>query len=73
MPAAPLAADDPDSSASEDDEPQRRVEDDNDDDNIITANEVAGKEFPLAHRLLDKRGFVNVSYLESVLHVPHDV
>ena len=73
MPAAPLAADDPDSSASEDDEPQRRVEDDNDDDNIITANEVAGKDFPLAHRLLDKRGFVNVSYLESVLHVPHDV
>ena len=76
MPAEPLAADDPDS--SEDESPpsgrcQGHAEDEDDDEAIVTANEVAGKDFPLAHRLLDKRGFVNISYLESVLHVPHEI
>ena len=43
------------------------------DESIVTANELAGKEFPLAHRLLDARGFLDNALLESVLHQPHQV
>ena len=74
-PEDPLSSDDPDSDA---DEPLRPATsnagaDDRDDEAVIAANEVAGKEFALAHRLLDQRGFKHKALLESVLNYPHEV
>lgn len=43
------------------------------DEVVIARNIAAGKQFPLAHRLLDRAGFRNNSLLESVLHSPHEV
>ena len=71
-PADPLSDDDPDS--DDDDGPARPTPvDDDEDAAVIAANEVAGKEFPLSHRLLDPRGFRSNALLESVLTHPHEV
>ena len=47
--------------------------DGDDDEAVIVGNEAAGNEYPLAHRLLDQRGFLNNALLESVLTHPHEV
>ena len=73
-PAEPVSSDEPDSSDDEAAGPSPlRSADDEGDEAVIAANESAGKEYPLAHRLLDQRGFRNNATLESVLTHPHEV
>lgn len=52
---------------SDTDDDEQLLEADSDEEQV-QANEVANKQFPLAHRLLDDTGFKNNSLLESVLH-----
>ena len=68
-PADPLSDDEANSDS--DSEGARRAGDD--DEALIAANEVSNKEFPLAHRLLNARGFRDNALLESVLTHPHEV
>ena len=69
-PVDPVLEDDADSDA---DEIVPNAPDGDEDEGIVTANVIAGKEFPLAHRLLDTQGFRSISFLESVLQLPHEV
>ena len=65
----PISEDEPDSDAEE----VQPDEDVDEEEATIAANIVAGKEFPLANRYLDVRGFRNNAFLESVLSEPHEV
>ena len=49
------------------------VRSEDDDTAQVQANIAAGKEYPLAHRVLDVHGFRNNSLLESILSTPHEV
>ena len=66
-PADPLEVDDMDSSDDEGGAPGLEVEPD---EALISANEIAGKDFPLAHRLLDQRGFQNFARAPRGLLAP---
>ena len=77
QPADPVSSDPEDSDA---DEPPgqayqaaARRDDGDGDEATIAANQAAGKEYPLAHRLLDHRGFRDNSLLESVLTHAHEI
>lgn len=76
-PADPVSSDsdreDKVTADSSDDEGEASCCTSSDDEVAIAANQAASKEFPLAHRLLDQRGFKNNALLQSVLHHPHEV
>ena len=76
-PADPVSSDPEDSDA---DEPPgqayqaaARRDDVDDDEATFAANQAAGKEYPLAHRPLDQRGFRDNALLESVLTHAHEI
>ena len=70
LPGVPASEDEADSDADDLNLPVIAVDDD---EAVIIGNEAAGKDYPLAHRLLDARGFLHNSMLESVLTFPHEV
>jgi hypothetical protein len=69
-PASPVESDEEDSDA---DEPLAPRNEEDDDEAAIAANQAVGKEYPLAHRLLDQRGFRDNALLESVLTHAHEI
>jgi hypothetical protein len=58
---------------SDADEPLAPRNEEDDDEAAIAANQAVGKEYPLAHRLLDQRGFRDNALLESVLTHAHEI